>query len=112
MTDVYRGGSPYVTYGGNYDGGSCSSMNGGCGCNNKDGGCNGSCGGGISGGCDLGNMLDFCKILIVCLLLLYIFYKLMYTETASGGPLFKQHFGRKKGPLGGWVVDFSKPINR
>ena len=109
MNNVYGGGSPYVTYGGNYDGGSCSSsMNGGCGCINKHGGCDGSCGGGVSGGCDLGYMLDFCKILIVCLLLLYIFYKLMYTETASGGPLF----GKKKGPLGGWVVDFSKPINR
>lgn len=112
MNNVHGGGSPYVDYVGNYGGGSCSSVSGGCGCINKDGGCNGSCGGGISGGCDLGNMLDFCKILIVCLLLLYIFYKLMYTETLTSKPPWKPLFGKKKGPLGGWLVDFSKPINR
>jgi hypothetical protein len=81
MNNVYGGESEFVDYGGGYDGGSCSSPSGGCGCN-RVGGCDGSCGG-VSGGCDLGNMLDFCKILIVCLLVLYIFYKLMYTETPS-----------------------------
>ena len=53
--------SPFVTYDGNTNGG----------CDN------------ITGGCDLGSTIDFCKILVICLLLLYIFYKLFYIESAT-----------------------------